>query len=72
MTDKSNNASVERRPIERRVPEDKRIPLSGRNKNGKPRVGFGPVFWIVWLAIILVIAIAWIVVLNRVSGLLVE
>ena len=40
MTDKSNNASVERRPIERRVPEDKRIPLSGRNKNGKPRVGF--------------------------------
>ena len=38
MTDKSNNASVERRPIERRVPEDKRIPLSGRNKNGKPRV----------------------------------
>ena len=72
MTDKSNNASVERRPIERRVPEDKRIPLSGRNKNGKPRVGFGPVFWIVWLAIILVIAIAWVVVLNRVSGLLVE
>ena len=65
-----NNASPERKPIKRRVPEDKR-PV-GTRSGGKAAIGKGPVFWIVWLVIIIVVMIAWAFVLRMVSGLLAE
>ena len=65
-----NNASPERKPIKRRVPEDKRP--AGTRSGGKAAIGKGPVFWIVWLVIIIIVMIAWSFVLRTVSGLLAE
>ncbi len=64
------NVSPERKPIKRRVPEDK-CP-AGARKCKKAVIGKGPLFWIVWLVIVIVVMIVWAFVLRSVSGLLAE
>lgn len=56
----------------RRVPEDKRPKGVGNPGIEKPKVGRGLIFWMVWLAIILVVMIVWAVVLSKVDGYLEE
>ena len=71
-TNTDNRGIADRRKIKRRIPEDKRPIGSSKGKLGTPAVGPGPVFWLVWLIILVVILVAWAIVLRNVSGLLVE
>lgn len=71
-TNTDNRGTADRRKIKRRIPEDKRPIGSSKGKLGTPAVGTGPVFWMVWLIILVVILVAWAIVLRNVSGLLTE
>lgn len=66
------NTTAVRKPILRRVPEDKRPPASRKAAAGKRGVGYGPIFWIVWLTLFIAIAVAWGFVMRYAAGLLNE
>ncbi len=66
------NTAAVRKPIVRRVPEDKRPPASRQAVGGKRGVGYGPIFWIVWLTVFIAVAVAWGFVMRYATRLLVE
>lgn len=58
-----------KKPIKRRVPADKR---EASAKIKKPPIGRGPVFWMIWLAAVIVVTVVWGFVLTRVNSMLAD